>query len=328
VILVTGSSGFIGSSLCRELTAKGAAVRAFFRPRSNAGTPTLLQGLHVEHAIGDITQLETIERTMQGIETVFHTAAKLGSGGKTGEAFKVTVSGTRNVLRASAQAGVQRVILTSSVAALGVPGWNTKGTVEPTMVDENHTWNIPPGWWPYGYAKYQAELVAQEFIAGGLDVVIVNPGVVVGAGDINQIGGGLIVQIARNRLPISIPGGLNVVHIHDVVQGHLAAMENGRRGQRYILGGENLTHLALMQRIAQITGGWKPRLLIPAWLLHNLAKPFSKILPMSIGALRRAGYNFYFDNQKMRQELGLHQLHSVDQGVREAYAWYLEKGIL
>ena len=207
------------------------------------------------------------------------------------------------------------------------------GGKQSLLLNENHAWNFPPGAWPYGYAKYQAELEVQSAVAGGLDVVIVNPAVVIGAGDIHQVSGNLILQIARGRLPVTIEGGLNVVHVQDVVAGHLAACERGKTGERYILGGENLPHTEFLHRIAQIAGARPPWISLPGRLVRALAGPVRLAdrflrLPVSGQAVRRAGYYFYFDNQKARRELGLPKPLPVDRAITEALQWYRDQCIL
>jgi dihydroflavonol-4-reductase len=328
-VLVTGSTGFIGSQLCQALIAGGHQVRAFHR----ANSPTKgLEGLPVEHAIGDITLPETLIKALQGVEVVFHTAAKVGTR-RAGTHQKVTIDGTHNLLQAAAQAGVRRVIHTSSVAALGVPEEIKAASKPRLLLNENHTWNLPPTNWRYGYAKYRAELEVQRAVARGLDVVIVNPAVVIGAGDINQISGNVIIQIARGRLPITIGGGLNVVHIQDVVDGHLAALERGRTAERYILGGENLPHTEFLRQIAQIAGTRAPSLSLPGRLVRSLSLPVSLVdrllnLPVSGEALRRAGYYFYYDTRKAHQELNLPSPRPVHQAIETALQWYRDQGMV
>jgi dihydroflavonol-4-reductase len=322
-VLVTGSTGFIGSQLCQALASKGYQVRAFHR----ATSPLLaLEDLPVEHAIGDITQPETLEAALKDIEIVFHAAARVGKR-KAAPHRVITIAGTRNLLQASARAGVQRVVHTSSVAALGLPEEPKAGYNQRPLINENHTWNLPPADWQYGYAKYQAELEVQKAVAGGLDVVIVNPAVVVGAGDINQISGKVILQIARGRLPVTIEGGLNVVHIQDVVAGHLAALESGRTGERYILGGENIPHTEFFRQIAAVVGVRPPWLKLPGRLVRMLSGPFKLVdqlfnLPVTGEALRRAGFYFYFDTHKAKCDLGLPEPLPARQAIAEAYQWY------
>jgi dihydroflavonol-4-reductase len=328
-VLVTGSTGFIGSQLCWALAADGHLVRAFHRASSSL---LALEHLSVEHALGDITQPETLDAALQDIDIVFHAAARVGSR-KAGPHQLITVAGTRFLLQAAARAGVQRVVHTSSVAALGLPEEAGAGQNRRLMINENHTWNLPPAEWQYGYAKYQAELEVQKAVAQSLDVVIVNPAVVVGAGDINRISGNLILQIARGRLPITIEGGLNVVHIQDVVAGHLAALERGRTGERYILGGENLPHTKFFEQIASVVGARPPWLKLPGRLVRLLSGPVRLAdrlfnLPVKGEALRRAGYYFYFDTHKAQTELALSEPRPARQAITEAYQWYQDQKMI
>ncbi len=327
-ILVTGSTGFIGAALCRALVVRGHTVRAFHRPTSNLH---LLNDLPVEHAIGDLTQPETIQTAMQGIEVVFHTAAQLGGAGgnQAGRLYTVTVEGTRAVLHYAREAGVHRVLHTSSVAALGVPEQapDREALIPAPVMDENHTWNFRPDYWPYGYAKYLAELEVQKAVAGGLDAVILNPSVVLGAGDIYRRDSSIIMTIARRKLGVLVEGGLNAVHIQDVVQGHLAALECGRCGERYILAGENLTIVDLIRKIAAVVGAPAPNLVLPARLVSRvvpvirLLQPFLD-LPVSANDLHLAGNYFYYDARKAQVELGLSPPRPLEDAIREAYDWF------
>jgi dihydroflavonol-4-reductase len=325
--LVTGSTGFIGSQLCRALVARGIPVRAFHRPNS----PTLaLQGLEVEHATGDVTQPETLVKALQGVEVVFHAAAQLGSPTDPQKMYAVTVQGTRNLLQAARQAGVRRVVHTSSVAALGVPTPANHAT--PRLIDESHIWNYRPEWWRYGHAKHLAEQEVQKAVSAGLDAVIVNPAVVLGAGDLNRVSGDVIIQVARGRLPVAVDGGLNAIHIADVVQGHLAALERGRTGERYILGGENLTLSKFLGLIAEVTGARPPFVTLPGGLVRAMTGPViaaGKLisLPVSPDLLRKAGYYFYYDTLKAKMELRVSQYLPVRQAIVEAYKWYRENGM-
>lgn len=319
-VLVTGSTGFIGSNLCRELIARGHIVRVFHRAASSL---VLLEGLELEHALGDITQPETIQPALEGIEVVFHAAAWMGGGSQSGRLYAVTVEGTRNVLIAARKAGVRRVVHTSSVSALGVP----RASDERLLINENHTWNYRPDHYPYGYAKYLAELEVQKAVAGGLDAVIVNPAFVIGAGDLHRQSSSVITQVAERRLSTAVEGGLNCVHIADVTQGHLAALESGRTGERYILGGENLTYLQLLQLIARVTGVPGPNLVLPAGLLHRLTWPAQVLgpfltLPVSPEMFRLAGYHFFYDLSKAETELGLNVHRSIEEAIAEAHAWF------
>lgn len=326
-ILVTGSTGFIGAHLCRALVERGHRVRAFHRPSSPL---RLLEGLEVEHALGDLTRPDTLQDAMTGIEAVFHTAAWMGGSDPAGQQYAVTVEGTRNVLQAAQKAGVHRIVHTSSAAALGVPGAGQKGLAgknQPALVDERHTWNFRPDFYPYGYAKYLAEQEVQKAVAQHLDVVIVNPTLVFGAGDIYRQAGSIITQVAEQRVGVAVEGGLNCVHVADVIDGHLAALACGRTGERYILGGENLTHLRLLQIIAEVTGAPGPSMVLPTGLVRSLAGPAQALrtfltLPVSPELLRLAGYFFYYDLSKSESELGLTSHRPVKDAIREAYEWF------
>ena len=326
-ILVTGSTGFIGGQLCRALVALGHDVRAFHRATS---TTRLLDDLPVEHALGDLTQPNTLAQAMQGVEIVFHTAALLGGSEKAGRMYAVTVEGTRSALQAAQDAGVRRFIHTSSVAALGTPEIGLKYTLP---FDEKHAWNCRADHWPYGYAKYLAELEVQKAVAHGLDAVIVNPSIVIGPGDIYRQTSSILVQVARRRVPALIEGGLNVVHIQDVVAGHLACIDRGRRGERYILGGENLTHLQFIQQIVEVTGGQVPSLMLPAGVARGLAFPLRLAesfieMPISSQMLNLAGYHFYYDTSKAQVELGLEPALSAKQAITDAYDWFVQIGAI
>jgi dihydroflavonol-4-reductase len=323
--LVTGSTGFIGSNLCRELLARGYTVRAFHRSTSSL---RLLEGLDVEHALGDLTQPDTIQAAAEGMEVIFHAAAWMGGYNLIGQMYAVTVEGTRNVLQAARQAGVRRVIHTSSVAALGVPRtFPPNSAAQPACIDEQHTWNYRPDYYPYGYAKYLAEQEVQKAVAQGLDAVIVNPTLVFGAGDNYRQAGSIITQVAERRLSIATEGGVNCVHIADVVKGHLAALAVGKTGERYILGGENLTHLQLLQITAEVTGAPIPTLVMPAGLLRWLAFPAQLLhtfltLPVSPELFRMAGTYFFYDLKKAESQLGLTQHSPVKDALAEAFEWF------
>jgi dihydroflavonol-4-reductase len=162
--------------------------------------------------------------------------------------------------------------------------------------------------------------------------VIVNPAVVIGPGDLNRISGDIILQVSRGRVPVAIAGGLNAIHIADVARGHLAAWRGGRRGERYILGSENMTHVRFLALIAEVTGARAPRLVLPTRLVRGLAPLISLLgrrmrLPIHGGALYQAGYYFYYDTRKAEAELGLENRLPVRQAIEEAFGWYREHGM-
>lgn len=330
-VLVTGSTGFVGGALCRELVQCGYSVRAFHRPSSNLH---LLKDLPVEHAIGDLASPESLQSAMQDIDVVFHTAALLGSTTNPDEHHRVTVAGTRAVLDSALQNKVQRVVHTSSIAALGIPPYPSEKSdpaISPVM-NENSTWNIKPAYWAYGYGKYLAELEVQKAVAKGLDVVITNPSYVIGGGDLYRTKNSPFMQIARGKLPIIPTGGVNVVHIIDVVKGHMAAMEFGKPGERYILGNENLTFQKLIRTVAKVSNARIPKLTISGKVIRPLVKPLGLLekilgLPVAVDMIRFAGYGFYVSNRKSIEHLNMQYDYSSEDAIQDAFNWFKQNSI-
>ena len=323
-VLVTGASGFVGSAVCRHLLRQGFYVRALHRPSSDL---TLLEGLAVERCVGDILDPDPLTLAVSGARWVFHVAAESAHWRRPPEqVIRSAVEGTRNLVLTCLQAGVQRLILTSSQAALGVPEHGE-------LLTEASVFNLPPQRFPYGFAKYQAELEALRLAGKDLEVVIVNPSIVLGAGDINQISGSFVVQAARGRTFLYTGGGTNIVHIDDVAVGHFAAAERGRPGERYILGGENFTHRQLFALLAEVVGGRPPWLRLPDWGIEPAATALDlarRILPMPLDGnqLRLSRYRLFCDSAKARDELGLVRPRSARQAMVEALAWYRAHGVV
>ena len=328
--LVTGSTGFLGSNLCRTLLEQGYDVRAFHRTTSSL---KLIDDLDMEHAVGDITQPETIINAMEGVDVVFHTASKVDYWREPDGMYKVNVEGTGHVIRAALDARIERVVYTSSVGSLGVPDLNGNSGSDPILLNENHTWNYQPQRWRYGHAKHMAEYEIQKAVAQGLDVVIVNPSMVLGHGDINRISGQIVILMAKGVAILGIPGGINAIHVDDVVRGHLLALKNGKRGERYILGGENDTFLRFMQTTAEIIGVKPPARIIPAWVLLPMAAPLDllcRIIPMPFNGdlLRFCSYYMYYDTQKAEDDLGFKAEYTFRDAIKSTYDWYQAQGII
>lgn len=324
-ILVTGATGFIGGALCRELVARGDRVRAFHRATSNT---TLLDDLPLEHHIGDLNDPSSIVHAMKGVDAVIHCAAQLGSTTDWQRFYNVTVRGTCSVLDIARETKVRRFVHTSSVAALGIPEYG-RSRKDQSILSETHTWNFSPRYWQYGYAKYLAELEVQRAAAMGLDVTIVNPSSVFGPGDILRSQNSVIRLVSERGLRLSAPGGMNVVHIADVVRGHLAALEYGLRGERYILGGENIPHTQFFRAILE-TAGINARIIeLSLPLVRLLQKLFfltSGLLHLDInpGILNLAGYYFYYDLEKATRQLRLPKPLSTREAVSDANQWFKE----
>jgi len=328
IALVTGSTGFLGAQLCRALCEQGIHVRAFHRSSSNT---LLLDGLLVEHVIGDITQPASYTSSLKDIDVLFHVAAVLNSREGAEKLTAINVSSTRTLMQAALEQGVKRMVYTSSVAALGVPEQGPVHGASPTLLDETHTWNFIPDHWQYGYSKYLAEMEVQYAVSQGLDAVIVNPSVVFGAGNINRTTNSPVSLIANRRLPVTVPSGMNIVHIHDVVLGHMAAWQKGKTGERYILGAHNIDLAALLKEIARLTGGRTPGLTIPVPLarsLASIAKAAQKIIPFPLDTnlLHLAGYYFYYDTSKARRDLELPVPLSLEAAIVDSYHWFQKMG--
>lgn len=321
--LVTGATGFVGSWICRALLAEGFRVRAMHRTSSSL---TAIHDLPVERVTGDILEPQTLNAPMQGVQFVFHAAAQSDYWRNPQGVLETSIEGTRNVCEAALTAGVERLVLTSSISAMGLPE-------EGELLDESHTYNLPPGDFPYGYAKRRAEVAALEVHARGLDLVITNPSIVLGPGDINQISGSLVIEAERGRTFLWVNGGVNYIHIADAAEGHLKALRDGSPGERYILGGENLTHREAFSELARIAGGpapWiqLPRALVPfsATLIDSLNRFVN--MPLNGAQLRMAARHIFCDTTKASEDLNFSARRTFPQAALEAYRWYKDHGYI
>jgi dihydroflavonol-4-reductase len=324
--LVTGGTGFIGANVVAALLDAGYTVRAFHRPTSNLAA---LAGMAVEHAVGDLLDPATLSQAAQGCDLVFHVAAVSSYWRSSREdVYRINVQGTRAVMEACRQAGVRRVVYTSSVAAIGIPPRGTIATEEQPYTPGSEKF-------VYSHSKYLAEKEVLEAVARGLPAVIVNPAVVIGPRDLNFISGSIIREVYRRRVPCALHGGMAVIAADDVARGHLAAAQKGRIGERYILVGENLTHRQILQIVAEVVGVPAPRLTLPRALLGPLARLmdcFNRISPwppvVSGEQIRLSSEEFYFDGSKARCELGFQPRTTFREAVRQAFEWYKEQGYL
>jgi dihydroflavonol-4-reductase len=323
--LVTGGTGFIGANVAAALVAEGYAVRMLHRPTSSLAA---LAGIEVEHAIGDVLDGEAVLAAVQGCDLVFHVAA-VSSYWRTSreQVYRVNVQGTREVVSASLKAGVQRLVYTSTIAAIGIPPRGTIGNEELAFTPKASKF-------AYGHSKHLAEAEVQRGVAQGLPAVIVNPAVTIGPRDLNFISGSVIREAYHRRLSVIFPGGTAVVGAEDVAWGHLAAAQKGRAGERYILAGENLTCREAFETIAAVVGVPPPRLLIPRLLLGPLAlivDAFNAVHPgpplISGEQIHLSGEELYFDASKAIRELGFRP-SPFREAVSQAFAWYRENGYL
>jgi len=322
--LVTGGTGFVGRAVVQELLDRGREVRVLAR---NPEHPAL-QGLDVEVALGDLKDPESLQKALAGCERVFHVAADYRLWvPDPQEMYAVNVEGTRHLLTAAAAAGVERVVYTSTVGALGNPGDGTPGNEEtPVGLGEmvGH----------YKRSKFLAEQVALDFAQKGLPVVVVNPSTPVGPWDSRPTPTGqMLVDFLKGRMPAYLETGLNLVHVRDVARGHLLAAEKGRVGEKYILGHENLSLSRIFQMLGEIGNLPAPRVKLPygpvlalAYVNEFWSKYLSRGTPrLTVTAVRMAKKYMYFDNTKAVTHLGLPQT-PVRQALEEAVEWFREHG--
>ena len=324
--LVTGATGFLGSHLARRLIEAEHSVRILYRSPSKLA---VLDGLDFEALQGGLDDIETLKRACDGCQVVFHAAAKADYWKDDDQEalFRVNVDGTRNVLRAAQSAAVQRVIFTSSASAVGIrPGAE--------LADESEPFNLPPQRFWYAWSKVKAEEAAAEFAADGLDVVILNPTVIIGPGDVNVISGTFVIETARWQwtLPMSA-GGLAVIDVRDAAQAHINAIDRGRSGERYILNTANYAYREWFRMIAEAADVRPPIFSAPNWMLEpaarliELGRRLGIQTPLDANQMRLGGTCVYFDGRKAYDELFTPQI-DIETSLKETFQWYAARGYI
>ena len=260
-VLVTGATGFIGGNLARELWRLGDEVRALIRPGSNKLT---IEDTGVVPVEGDILDRPSIERAVEGCEAVFHVAASYTFWSRDpAGVFRTNVEGTMNVLEAARKAGVSRTVYTSTVGTIGIPR-NGLGTEE-TVIDPKSVHGHYKG------SKFQAERKAMAIAAAGMPLVVVNPTAPVGPWDVKPTPTGkMVLDFLRQKVPVYLKTGMNLVDVADVVEGHILALEKGQSGERYILGNQNVSLIEIFSILSRLTGLSAPRIRAPYWLVVGL----------------------------------------------------------
>jgi dihydroflavonol-4-reductase len=325
-VLVTGATGFIGSAVARELSEKGTRIRCLVRETSSMKN---LDGLYVEIAHGDISDIDSMHRAVKGCDRVYHLAAVYASWlPDPGLMYRANEEGTRNVLTACREAGVQKVVYCSSVAALGAHG--------KTPADESAQFNLNSTKDHYYISKYRAEQVALEFARTGLAVVIVNPSNPIGVRDIAPTPtGALIINLTRGKFPGYVDGGINIIDVMDCARGIVAAMEKGRAGQKYILGNRNVSIKEYFDLIVKVAGkGKSPSLRIPSWMAvfsglgyQSLSRITGKP-PVTSASWARVGSHYsWWDCTRAREELDLGQ-RPLEESIADAIRWFETNGYL
>jgi dihydroflavonol-4-reductase len=245
-VLITGATGFLGSHLCRRMLADGHEVRVLVRPTSDDRN---LKGLAVERVVGDVTDSRSVGEAVRDQDSVIHAAAELSYWGRdAARQERVNVEGTRHVARACREGGIRRLVHVSSVAAIGIP----EDPQRPA--DEAFGFNLEGSGLNYHLSKRRAEVEVAAEVVRGLDAVTVNPASIFGPHGGGYRGAEMLAKVRRTRVVPYFTGGLCAVHVDDVVAGTVAALERGTQGERYILGGENLTYRALVERAARALG--------------------------------------------------------------------------
>lgn len=294
--LVTGATGFVGSHVARALVARGDDVRVTVRASSPREA---LEGLDVEVCVAQLGDRRALRRALRGVDRVFHVAGTTHLRATPAELARVNVDGTRVVMEEALRAGVERVVHTSSIGAVGPARPHD-------AVDERAT--FPPGVGvPYAESKHAAETEALRVAARGLDLVIVCPAHVFGAGDLGPTSTGVVRRFLLRQIPAYVPGAINVVDVGDVAAGHLLADERGTSGERYILGTRNYTWERLFAELERLSGVEGPALELPARLALALAEagargPFPA--PVSPAEIRAAAQWWTCKSTKARRELG------------------------
>ena len=321
--LVTGANGFIGAAVVRALLEAGQQVRALVRAGSDRSN---LHGVDVEVFEGDITVAETLDAAMMGCRFVFHLAADYRLWVPDPESMYATnVQGSVNVIEAAARAGVEKLVYTSSVAVLGA---NADGT----PADEATPVAVEDMIGHYKRSKYLAEeAVGKRAYELGLAVVTVNPSTPIGPGDIKPTPTGrIIVDAAAGRIPAYVDTGLNVVHVDDVAAGHLLALGSGISGQRYILGGTDLSLRQILSLVAARTGRSSPRVRLPHWFVAPVAyvsEGWARLTGteprVSVDGVRMSAKRMYFSSAKAVRELG-YRSRPPEEAISAALGWFHE----
>jgi dihydroflavonol-4-reductase len=324
--LVTGASGFVGAAVARALCQAGWQVRALVRAGSD---PRNLAQLPMEPVRGDITDGASLDAALAGCEALFHVAADYRLWTPDPQRlYRTNVEGTRNVLDAALRARIARIVYTSSVATVGLPPDGSPGT-EATPV------GLADMIGHYKRSKFLAEERVRESARAGLPVVIVNPSTPVGPGDVRPTPTGrLVVDAALGRMPAYVDTGLNIVHVDDVAAGHLRALERGRPGERYILGGENLTLREILGAISRIAGRSPPRLRLPlaallpcAYVAELVARLSGRETRLTVASVRIARKPMYFSSEKAVRELG-YAWRPPAAAFADAIEWLRAQGML
>lgn len=323
--LVTGATGFVGAAVVRALAAAGREVRILARSDSDLRN---LQGLPVSHAIGDLRDRSSLRPALTGCRQVYHVAAHYALWARDPSVFyDINVQGTVNLMEAAREAGIERMVYTSTIGAIGLPAAGGVGTEETPV-------SLFQMAGDYKRSKYLAEQEVLTSARAGFPVIIVNPSAPVGAGDVKPTPTGqMIVDFMKGRMFAYIETGMNLIDVDDVAAGHLAAMDRGRIGERYILGNKNLSLREIFEILTRLTGVPMPRVKLPrgmilplAYLNRWLANHVTHRPPrIPLEGVKMAKYKMHYDCSKAVRELGLPQ-PPVEIALEKAVRWFRDHG--
>jgi dihydroflavonol-4-reductase len=326
MVLLTGASGFVGSAVARRLRAAGFPVRALVRTTSPVAH---LSDLGLDFVTGDLRDADSVRRAMVGIRYLFHVAADYRLWARNpDELTQTNVAGTRLLMQEAMRAGVERVVYTSSVATLAA---RTDGV----LADETMPLTEDKAIGVYKRSKVAAERAVEALIAEGLPAVIVNPSTPIGPRDVKPTPTGrIIVEAASGRMPAFVDTGLNMVHVDDVAEGHFAAFERGRIGERYVLGGQNATLADILATVAGAVGRRPPRIRIPrqalmpfAHVTEAVARVTGREPMLTRDGLRMSKNKMFFSSAKAEAELG-YRARPYREGITDAIEWFRRAGYL
>ncbi len=327
--LVTGGTGFVGSAVVRALLDRDEQIRVMARAGSDR---RLLDGLDVDIVTGDLDDPSSLDAAVKGASALFHVAADYRLWIPDPDAiYRTNVEGSRRLMRAAAEAGVERIVYTSSVATLGLTGGGQ-------AADETTPSGLDRMVGHYKRSKFLAEQAVRALIDDeGLPAIIVNPSAPIGPRDAKPTPTGrLVIDAARGRMPAFVDTGLNVVHVEDVARGHLLAFERGRIGERYILGGDNMTLGEILATIAGLAGVAAPRLKLPIGLIMPVARVTEAIWRVTgrsgepfvtVDGLNMARKLMFFTSAKAEAELG-YRPRPATAAFEDALDWYRRHGYL
>jgi dihydroflavonol-4-reductase len=322
--LVTGATGFLGSHVARQLAGRGEQVRVLMRPSSDTRA---IEGLEAERVTGDLRDVASLDRALAGVTRVFHVAADYRLWARNPqEIYESNVTGTRNLLEAARRAGVEKFVYTSTVATIAVPR-------KEKFPDESTQSSVEEMIGHYKRSKFEAEQCAVRAAGSDLPVVIVNPTTPVGPGDWKPTPTGkIIVDFLNGRMPGYVDTGLNFVPVEDCAAGHLIAAERGRVGERYILGGRNVTLKEVLDMLAAIGGLHAPRWKFPhavayvaAWVDTAVSVALGREPQIPLEGVRMSRHKMFVDASKATRELGFSP-GPVEAALERAVRWYETNG--